>query len=166
MLRHLPSKIQVHQNHFHQKSNVIKSTFIIYQFHQKTVSSIYTLSSKTTLIKNQIESWDRTKHDWGGKNNTIRISVKAKAGDAPHEGLLKVESGGLGVQGVGLRLDFGQFDSLFSTLANCRLGPIRVRPVRVWPIRLRPFFGGPTIFHDLGQFRLRPDLKPQTRNQP
>ena len=42
-------------------------------------------SSKTNFFKkqlhpcrhNQIESWDRTKHDWDGENKKVRISVKA-----------------------------------------------------------------------------------------
>ena len=36
---------------------------------------MWTFSSKTISVTNQIESRDRTKHDWDGKNNVIRISV-------------------------------------------------------------------------------------------
>ena len=141
--------------HFHQKPISSKSNFIKNQFHQKTVSSknsfihvdtfikthfsaMWTLfiknhfSSKNIFITHQIGSWDRTKHDWDGKNNIVRISVKASpaegrrrfhrknslcqafrvstglhvehrrpmAGDAPHEGLLKVERRGFKCLGV------------------------------------------------------------------
>ena len=48
-------KIQFHQNHFHPCGH----------FHQTPFSS------------HQIESWDRTKHDWDGRNNAVHISVKA-----------------------------------------------------------------------------------------
>ena len=56
-------KVQVHQNHFHQKKIFIKihfhqkplsskTTFIKNQFHQKTTFIKMPLSSKTTFIKN------------------------------------------------------------------------------------------------------------------
>ena len=75
-------EIQVHQNHFHPKnpissqSTFIKNQFHQIQFHQKP------LSSKTNFFTHQIERWDRTKHDWDGKNKKVRISVEA----SPAEG--------------------------------------------------------------------------------
>ena len=99
-------KIQFHPSgHFHQKPNPLKTIFIKNHSHPKPFSS--TKMKLTKLNKKQ----NKMTHNWSGTNNTVRVSVKASpaegrrrlhkkkhglcppfaAGDAPHDGLFKVE---------------------------------------------------------------------------
>ena len=106
--------VKVHQTiQFHQKQ-LSKNSFIRNQFHPKPFFHVDTFiknHSKTIFITNQIESWDRTKHDWNGKKQKKRLhfcediagrrlaTFSEKLGlcppfgfhRPPHEGLLKVE---------------------------------------------------------------------------
>ena len=80
---------------FIKKSNVIK----IY-FHQKPISST------NNFIRKQLqrELGCGTKHDWGGKNNIVRISVKVSSAEEtrlmPAFRVSRSKSGVLGFQGL------------------------------------------------------------------
>ena len=60
----------------------VKTTFIKIHFHQKTTFIRKPLSSKKTL-SSKIPLKGRTKHAWDGKNNIVRISVKASPAEGP-----------------------------------------------------------------------------------
>ena len=60
------SKFQIHQKPISSESDFLMWTFSFKnRFHEKPFFITY-----------QTESWSRTKHDWDGKNNTVRVFVK------------------------------------------------------------------------------------------